>query len=384
MSGNDPVTERFLPSRGGGKQNRTDDDQARRLLENLVASGDIDLDSADKDLHQPHTAAAASAKALKETVTEMIESHGSRTEPFLQNQRTQDDDETIITFPYSRHSSYAEQCHLVDAFKPRDVWPCTADFKEWSENGQSYAPPPPFLLLFLYTRFVTHKEYVLTEGNRHEYQRPVRSVLLRIRPRLRPGRGAVRPRKPEARRRVSTRRRRRVPAQGRFFPYPSNPADKSPPPPVTPNQLPSRGTFTRPEYTALRVRHFPRKPNRIISHPAVSSGSSSNGQLQPRGVSTPLSTQRPATFTRRRRRRRRIRIRPPRRSPRPRRRARRVVAPGRLLEHADGRVLRRAAQRGRRGPEPDIHQATRARHRVVAPQLGYAKRERERERMLLL
>lgn len=34
-------------------------------------------------------------------------------------------------FPYSRHSSYEELCQLVDAFKPRDVYPCTVDEENW-------------------------------------------------------------------------------------------------------------------------------------------------------------------------------------------------------------------------------------------------------------
>ncbi|KEY66777.1 hypothetical protein S7711_07558 [Stachybotrys chartarum IBT 7711] len=41
----------------------------------------------------------------------------------------------IIQFPYSRHSSYAELCLLVDLFKPRDVWPCTVNIEEWLQNG---------------------------------------------------------------------------------------------------------------------------------------------------------------------------------------------------------------------------------------------------------
>ncbi|TGO33219.1 hypothetical protein BHYA_0259g00010 [Botrytis hyacinthi] len=40
----------------------------------------------------------------------------------------------VITFPYSRHSSYAELCHLVDIFKPKDVYPCTVDEEEWHEG----------------------------------------------------------------------------------------------------------------------------------------------------------------------------------------------------------------------------------------------------------
>ncbi|KAE8319070.1 hypothetical protein BDV41DRAFT_560368 [Aspergillus transmontanensis] len=40
----------------------------------------------------------------------------------------------VIHFPYSRHSSYAELCELVSAFKPRDVYPCTVDPLTWDED----------------------------------------------------------------------------------------------------------------------------------------------------------------------------------------------------------------------------------------------------------
>lgn len=40
-----------------------------------------------------------------------------------------------ITFPYSRHASYPELCHLVSAFKPKDVWPCTVSPAEWIKDG---------------------------------------------------------------------------------------------------------------------------------------------------------------------------------------------------------------------------------------------------------
>ena len=36
-------------------------------------------------------------------------------------------------FPYSRHASYNELRHLVSAFKPRDICPCTVDEESWSE-----------------------------------------------------------------------------------------------------------------------------------------------------------------------------------------------------------------------------------------------------------
>ncbi|KAL2755481.1 hypothetical protein ACRALDRAFT_2058915 [Sodiomyces alcalophilus JCM 7366] len=40
-----------------------------------------------------------------------------------------------ITFPYSRHSSYPELCHLVQTFAPRDVWPCTVDPIQWHKEN---------------------------------------------------------------------------------------------------------------------------------------------------------------------------------------------------------------------------------------------------------
>ena len=39
-----------------------------------------------------------------------------------------------IHFPYSRHSSYTELCHLLSIFKPKDVYPCTVDPETWTEQ----------------------------------------------------------------------------------------------------------------------------------------------------------------------------------------------------------------------------------------------------------
>ena len=48
---------------------------------------------------------------------------------------TEDELPRLITFPYSRHSSYEELCDLVAAFKPADVYPCTVDERRWY-NGR--------------------------------------------------------------------------------------------------------------------------------------------------------------------------------------------------------------------------------------------------------
>lgn len=51
-----------------------------------------------------------------------------------------------IRFPYSRHSSYRELCHLLSVLKPRDIWPCTVDTFRWVRQRKS----DPF---HIHTRF---------------------------------------------------------------------------------------------------------------------------------------------------------------------------------------------------------------------------------------
>jgi DNA cross-link repair 1C protein len=51
----------------------------------------------------------------------------------------------MITFPYSRHSSYAELCDLVRVFRPKDVYACTVNPSTWHEGlfPPSYVYPRP-------------------------------------------------------------------------------------------------------------------------------------------------------------------------------------------------------------------------------------------------
>jgi DNA cross-link repair 1C protein len=41
-----------------------------------------------------------------------------------------------VRFPYSRQASLREQRHLVEAFRPKDIWPCTVSRNDWLANGQ--------------------------------------------------------------------------------------------------------------------------------------------------------------------------------------------------------------------------------------------------------
>ncbi|CUS12066.1 unnamed protein product [Tuber aestivum] len=40
----------------------------------------------------------------------------------------------LITFPFSRHSSYSELRGLVSSFRPRDIYPCVVDEETWDEE----------------------------------------------------------------------------------------------------------------------------------------------------------------------------------------------------------------------------------------------------------
>uniref|UniRef100_A0A0L0N3R6 Protein artemis n=1 Tax=Tolypocladium ophioglossoides (strain CBS 100239) TaxID=1163406 RepID=A0A0L0N3R6_TOLOC len=53
------------------------------------------------------------------------------------NNSTADGLPRVIQFPYSRHSSYPELCHLVKTFQPKDIWPCTVDPEQWVEEDIS-------------------------------------------------------------------------------------------------------------------------------------------------------------------------------------------------------------------------------------------------------
>lgn len=46
----------------------------------------------------------------------------------------------VITFPYSRHSSYPELRDLVKLFKPMDVYPCTVNKSQWHEGKATPGP----------------------------------------------------------------------------------------------------------------------------------------------------------------------------------------------------------------------------------------------------
>ncbi|GAB7364671.1 hypothetical protein MBLNU230_g5473t1 [Neophaeotheca triangularis] len=67
-----------------------------------------------------------------------------------------------VTFPYSRHASYSELCHLVDAFKPKNIHPCTVDGANWTP-----AASMEFLFADIYgsNQSFTHDQMMLHRYN---------------------------------------------------------------------------------------------------------------------------------------------------------------------------------------------------------------------------
>lgn len=97
----------------------------RAASKNITLNG-ISMGVGDGSLKLPQILQAL-AQLVQERIssaTEIIESQGSSNEL-----------PRLITFPYSRHSSYDELCDLVKAFQPRDVYPCTVDEQYWTEGA---------------------------------------------------------------------------------------------------------------------------------------------------------------------------------------------------------------------------------------------------------
>jgi hypothetical protein len=90
----------------------------KRTLDSRAGAIDLDMDM------QKASQEDEGAISLR-TLVSALSSHASK------NQDSEKRRNRSIRFPYSRHSSYHELCELVNAFKPKDVFPCTVDEDRW-------------------------------------------------------------------------------------------------------------------------------------------------------------------------------------------------------------------------------------------------------------
>lgn len=114
------------------------DEADRKRAINLVMEA---IQSRNRKLSLPHADALdAEDEITLETLTKILahsQSSGLITEPIPQSIGLGANPTALpkeIRFPYSRHSSYNELRHLVSAFAPRDLVPCTVDEASWDPS----------------------------------------------------------------------------------------------------------------------------------------------------------------------------------------------------------------------------------------------------------
>jgi DNA cross-link repair 1C protein len=100
-----------------------------RSSRKAVSLGDMGLDREEYELSIKELTKVL-ARSIAEKRSEKLNGRLTDLNEYLQEHNLP----KVITFPYSRHSSYAELCHLVGVFKPRDVYPCTVDESRWHEG----------------------------------------------------------------------------------------------------------------------------------------------------------------------------------------------------------------------------------------------------------
>ncbi|KAM6480720.1 hypothetical protein HDV62DRAFT_381286 [Trichoderma sp. SZMC 28011] len=107
--------------------------ECARALTNALASGrDLQLNMSLSSAEDAHSTDLQ--RAMFSIINSQLMATHTRTKV---EQRCETNLPNVIRFPYSRHSSYAELCNLVSAFKPRDIWPCTFHLEAWQKNAMS-------------------------------------------------------------------------------------------------------------------------------------------------------------------------------------------------------------------------------------------------------
>ncbi|KAJ4855696.1 beta-lactamase superfamily domain-containing protein [Trichoderma breve] len=106
--------------------------ECARALTNALASGrdlQLNMSSSTEDTHSTDL-----QRAMLSIINSQLMAIPARTKV---ERRSETNLPNVIRFPYSRHSSYAELCNLVNVFKPKDIWPCTFHLETWQNNAMS-------------------------------------------------------------------------------------------------------------------------------------------------------------------------------------------------------------------------------------------------------
>lgn len=111
-----------------------------RILASIASGRNASLNIDIDDFSDDDKMEADLIKAVRSVVTHVS---SKANEQLGQDRSAQGDQKGVgaallprtIAFPYARHSSYPELRHLVDTFKPKDVWPCTVHDEDWFRRG---------------------------------------------------------------------------------------------------------------------------------------------------------------------------------------------------------------------------------------------------------
>lgn len=111
-------------------------EQMKERLVKLATTGrsmslNMDVSEFDKDMHTSLRDAILSL-AKKPRSEEITNSPSAAT---AEESITKKSLPNRIRFPWARHSSLPELTHLVETFRPKDIWPCTVDARSWYEKG---------------------------------------------------------------------------------------------------------------------------------------------------------------------------------------------------------------------------------------------------------
>ncbi|KKP02916.1 artemis protein [Trichoderma harzianum] len=105
---------------------------ARALINALASGRDLQLNMSPSSTEDAHSTDLQ--RAMLSIINSQLMAIPARAKV---EQRSETNLPNVIRFPYSRHSSYAELCNLVNAFKPKDIWPCTFHLETWQNNAMS-------------------------------------------------------------------------------------------------------------------------------------------------------------------------------------------------------------------------------------------------------
>lgn len=102
-------------------------------IESAISSGDMRMSLAGLQLEVEQD---ITLKEFLERLQALDQANSALADNYTLNEASRKEGVAgdTIYYPFSRHSSYTELCGLVEAFKPADIYPCTVDEENWTQD----------------------------------------------------------------------------------------------------------------------------------------------------------------------------------------------------------------------------------------------------------